>query len=163
MEKAVGDESCFGFDSFNRRLNARRCAGWICRRPDCGCTIGRTVIGTGCEHPASDGSNRAVGKPATWSQVIAGRVAVGNRSGGQAWGCIGRRFLWLEMKTPDPFFRILQIAAGAIRAGLDFYAKRNPADTATANRTRYVLDCLDAVVNRRPLPVLGASGKDGSK
>lgn len=63
------------------------------------------------------------------------------------------------MAQPDPFFRILQIAATAIRAGLEFYAKRTPADMATANRTKYVLDCLDAVINRRPLPVLGAPGK----
>ncbi len=55
-----------------------------------------------------------------------------------------------------PFFRIVRVCACTIRASLDYYSKLNPKDTATLNRTRFVLDCLDAVAEKRPLPVLGA-------
>ncbi len=54
----------------------------------------------------------------------------------------------------NPFFIILTIAARAVAAGLDVYARKFPADTATINRAKYSVACLDATIAGKPLPKL---------
>jgi hypothetical protein len=54
----------------------------------------------------------------------------------------------------NPFFVILTVAMKAIEAGLAVYARKSPADAATANRARYCVECLKATVEKRPLPKL---------
>lgn len=54
-----------------------------------------------------------------------------------------------------PFFLILTAAMKAIAGGLVVYKRRVPADTATASRVAYIVECLEAAINKKPLPKLG--------
>jgi hypothetical protein len=54
----------------------------------------------------------------------------------------------------NPFFTILTIATKAVAAGLDVYARKFPKDTATINRARYCVACLEATTAGKPLPRL---------
>lgn len=54
-----------------------------------------------------------------------------------------------------PFFIILTVAMRAIAAGLDVYRRKFASDTATINRAQFVVECLRATIDRKPLPLKG--------
>ena len=55
----------------------------------------------------------------------------------------------------DPFFRCAQITRDVLKLALEYYLKRVPTDIATKNRTLYIVDCITAMIAKKPLPKLG--------
>lgn len=64
--------------------------------------------------------------------------------------------------TEPPIFRTALILADVLRHAIAFYSRSTPADTATANRAVYVIACLQAIAERRALPMLGADAEKAS-